>query len=382
MSAIASTAGRCSGASESASSRCCCAAATSPVASNVAREVGERGGARLGVARRRELPLEHLLGLVPMPLGGEQRRERAQRLRVRRILGEGLFEAGSGVLGQRELLAVDARGVEQGGNGAGLAAQRARLAHARLGIGLKIVGLEVEPRERREGRGVLGRGLERRLDLGPRRLGIVEVVEPQERQLERQLGDAAALLDAAAGLALDLDALLEHPRRLVGEARAAQVAQQDAHELVVSHGVDAELPQRGRGGLGVRQLVLEDARASTHELDACVPARERRAPAERLLEVFEATVRLLQLVERGERVGVVGRLREERPVRLDGAVRLIELGHVDVGDAPAQLARAHRVLREIGVALQALDDLGPHADARIQTLERRERLERLVGGRG
>ena len=78
----------------------------------------------------------------------------------------------------------------------GRAAQRAGLAHARLGVALEVVLLEVEPRQRRERRRVLGRGLERRLDLLAGRLGVVEVVELQQRQLEGQLGDALLALPA------------------------------------------------------------------------------------------------------------------------------------------------------------------------------------------
>ena len=226
------------------------------------------------------------------------------------------------MLGQRELLAVDAARVEQGLDGAGLAAQRARLAHARLGVALEVVLLEVEPRERGERRRVLRRDLERASTSLRAASGSLRSSSLSSDSSRLEAGDALEHGGRAAERALELDALLEHARRLVREARAAQVAQHGGHELVVADGLVAELAHGGRGGLGVGELVLEDARAPAHELDALGAAREAGAPAQRLLQVVEAAVRLVEAIEGRQRLGVVGRMREDRLVGLDGAVGL------------------------------------------------------------
>ena len=193
MSAIARTAGRWSGTSASASSSSRCASAPSVKPSQAVRARSVSTAARAAgssVASSWRVSTRRASSQLASAANSDA--SARMRLGVRRLLAQRLLEAVARLVGRLQLLAVDAPGVEQRLDGARTPLEGARLAHARRGVAGEVVLLEVEARQRRERRRVLGRGLERRLDLLARGGRIVEVVELEQRQLEVELGDALA----------------------------------------------------------------------------------------------------------------------------------------------------------------------------------------------
>ena len=108
------------------------------------------------------------------------------------------------------------------------------------------------------------------------------------------------------------------------------------------------------------------------------PVASGGAPAQDLLQILEAAVRLVEAIEGRQRLGVVGHLGQDRLVGLGGALGQRQLLLVDRRHLEPQRARALPVGDELRLLLQALDHLRPQADARVQPRERRVRVEDLV----
>ena len=107
----------------------------------------------------------------------------------------------------------------------------------------------------------------------------------------------------------------------------------------------------------------------------------------------------MQVIEGQQRLRIVGDLLEESLIGIDRALGQAELLLVHLGDAQAQRARLAPVgtwrgglgrgrvrrrgagchlLDQLGLVLQALDDVGPQADPRVQPRQRLERTQLLL----
>ena len=334
-----------------------------------ARQIAQHRRARVRIAGDLQLPGEHAARLVPVRLCGEDRGQRVERLGAVGGFAQRRLERVARLGRIVELLAVDAAGVQQRLHRLGPAGQRLGLAHPRRGIGGEVVGLEVQAGQRAQRGGVVGRGLQRRLDLLERGCGIVEIVELEQRELQVQLGDAR-LVGAALAAPLEINPLRQHPRRFVGQARSAQVAKQHGQQVVVGDGFGPELAQGPGGRLGVVEAILQDLHPPADDLDLLAVLGQRRPPLQDLLQIVEPAARLVQAIERLQRLRVVRDLGQHRFVGLDGAVGEGQLLFVDGGDLHPQGTRLGLVFGQVGAALQALDRLRPEANARVEPGQR------------
>ena len=99
-------------------------------------------------------------------------------------------------------------------------------------------------------------------------------------------------------------------------------------------------------------------------------------------QILEAAVDLVEAIQRGERLLVVRGGGQDRLVRLGRALGDRQLLLVHRRDLQAKRPRPLLVGGQVRLALQAVDDLPPQADARIQPRQRlvcAQHLEGLLG---